>query len=154
MDVVTLTASDFYGKQEISEFSRCYLPILHIFISHPFICCRTRMPCQLTPLKLVEVSEEEDLPSSSFDAMRIAAISTVAFEGNPVPGGMITHLWAFMSPQGKRAMFVLAEQGHDRNKMLHVRSDDKYLLLCLAGTSSARDALISALQPGMKPHPL
>jgi hypothetical protein len=83
--------------------------------------------------------------------MRIAAISTLAFGGDPVPGGMITHLWAFMSPQGKRAMFVLAEQGIDRSKTLHVRSDDKYLLLCLAGTSSSRRSLVSALQPGMKP---
>lgn len=108
------------------------------------------MPCQLTPLKLVDVSDAEEPSPATFDAMRIAAISTVAFEGDPLPGGMITNLWAFSSPQGKRAMFVLAEQGTDRNKTLHVRSDDKYLLLCLAGTSSSRHSLVSALQPGMK----
>jgi hypothetical protein len=109
------------------------------------------MPCQLTPIKLIAFPESEETPPVSFDSLRLAAISTVKFGGDPVPGGMITRLWSFMSPHGKRAMFVLAEQGNDKGKTLHVRGDEKQLLLCLTGTSTARNALISALQPGLKP---
>lgn len=108
------------------------------------------MPCQLAPLKLMPVLEDEEPPHVSFDSLRLSAISTVGFHGDPVPGGMISRLWAFVNPHGKRAMFVLAEQGSDKNTILHARGDDKDLLLCLAGTSTSRDALISALQPGMK----
>jgi hypothetical protein len=129
----------------------------------PFVFCRdslgdvdsfrflwTRMPCQLPPLKMEHMAEELDSPSTSFDAMRLVAISSVSFQGDPVPGGMITRLWAFVSPQGKRAMFVLAEQNSDKSKTLHVRGDDRQLLLCLTGTTASRNALISSLQPGMK----
>ncbi|KAG7374387.1 hypothetical protein IV203_013482 [Nitzschia inconspicua] len=110
----------------------------------------TRMPCQLTPLKLMAVPENEELPRVSYDSLRLSALSTLAFQGDPIPGGIITRLWAFISPQGKRAMFVLAEQESDNSTTLHARGDDKQLLLCLAGTGSSRNALISALQPGMK----
>ncbi|KAL3923951.1 MAG: hypothetical protein SGILL_001347 [Bacillariaceae sp.] len=110
----------------------------------------TRMPLQLPPLKLDPMADNFDPASTSFDAMRLAAISSVAFPGDPVPGGMITDLWAFMSPRGNRAMFVLAEQNSDKSKTLHVRGDDRQLLLCLIGTSASRNAVISTLQPGMK----
>jgi hypothetical protein len=82
--------------------------------------------------------------------LRLSAICTLAFHGDPVPGGLITRLWAFVSPHGKRAMFVLAEQVSDNTSTLHARGDDKQLLLCLAGTNASRNALIAALQPGMK----
>jgi hypothetical protein len=115
------------------------------FFSH-----RTRMPCQLTPLKLMPIPDDEDPPQSCFDSLRLSAISTLTFQGDPVPGGMITRLWAFASQQGKRVMFVLAEQASDKSTTLHARGDDKQLLLCLTGTSTSRNALIAALQPGMK----
>lgn len=109
------------------------------------------MSCQLTPFKLVADSSYEEGSHTSHDAMRLAALSNVKFEGDPVPGGMVTHLWAFMSPKGKRVMCVLGEQEGEDSKTLHVRGDDKQLLLCLAGTSSSRGALISALKPGLTP---
>jgi hypothetical protein len=110
----------------------------------------TRMPCQLTPLKLMPIPEDEEELRVSFDLLRLSAICTLAFHGDPVPGGMITRLWAFVSPHGKRAMFVLAEQVSDNTSTLHARGDDKQLLLCLAGTNASRNALIAALQPRMK----
>lgn len=110
------------------------------------------MPCQTTPIKLVSDPRAEEKSNTSndtsHDAIRLAAISTVTFKGDPVPGGMVKHLWAFMSPKGKRALFVLGEQEGDKSKTLHVRGDDKELLLCLAGTGNSRHALISALYPG------
>lgn len=126
-----------------------YFYILSDPLLHLCFAVRTRMPCQLTPLKLMPIPDDEEVPSV-FDSLRLSAMSTVAFQGDPVPGGMITRLWAFVNPSGKRAMFVLAEQRSDNSTTLHARGDDKQLLLCLAGTASSRDALISALQPGMK----
>lgn len=92
----------------------------------------------------------------SFDTLRLAALATVKFEGNPIPGGEITKLWAFVSLSGRRVLFVLAEsQGDERrgrtDKTIHVRGDDKQLLSCLAGTSSARKALVAAILPGLQP---
>ncbi len=109
------------------------------------------MPFQLTPFKLVADSSYDEESNTEHDAMRLAALSTVKFDGDPAPGGMITELWAFVSPKGKRVMFVLGEQDGEDTKTLHVRGDDKQLLLCLAGTSTSRNALISALKPGLKP---
>eukprot|EP00533_Pseudo-nitzschia_delicatissima_P009376 CAMPEP_0116110662 /NCGR_PEP_ID=MMETSP0327-20121206/18029_1 /TAXON_ID=44447 /ORGANISM="Pseudo-nitzschia delicatissima, Strain B596" /LENGTH=1325 /DNA_ID=CAMNT_0003603837 /DNA_START=88 /DNA_END=4065 /DNA_ORIENTATION=- len=111
----------------------------------------SRMPYNLTPFKLVADSSYDEESNSEYDAMRLAALSSVKFDGDPVPGGMITELWAFISPKGKRVLFVLGEQDGEGTKTLHVRSDDKQLLLCLVGTSSSRNDLISALKPGLKP---
>jgi len=109
------------------------------------------MPYQLTPFKLVKDPISEEKLPIFYDAIRLATISNLSFSGDPVSGGMVTHLWAFINPHGKRAMFVLGEQEGDKSKTLHVRGDDKQLLLCLTGTSISRNALISALQPGYKP---
>lgn len=106
------------------------------------------MPCQMTPLKLMPTDRAEVSPSSH-DTLHVSIVARLAFDGDPVPGGMITQLWAFMSLQGKRAMFVLAEQGSDKSTTLHSRGDDQNLLLCLAGTSTSRNVLVSALLPGM-----
>ena len=109
------------------------------------------MPCQLTPFKLVADPSYKESSCTIQDAIRLAALAAVKFKGDPVPGGVITHLWAFMSPKGKRVMFVLGEQEGEESKTLHVRGDDRQLLLCLIGTSTSRNALISALKPGLTP---
>ena len=111
----------------------------------------TRMPYQLTPFKIVADSNYDETSYTDHDARRLAILSNVKFEGNPIQGGMVTQLWAFISPKGKRVMFILGEQDGEDSKTLHVRGDDKQLLLCLVGTSSSRSALISALKPGLKP---
>jgi hypothetical protein len=116
----------------------------------------SRMPFQLPQLKLSAANSRSDendfedvmIPVTSNDALRLAGMSTLRFSGDTVPGGMVTRLWAFASPQGKRAMFVLAEQGNDKSTVFHVRGDDRQLLLLLTGTSTARRAVVSALQPG------
>jgi len=104
----------------------------------------SRMPCQLAPLKLVADPSSSNVPERFYDELRVAAISGLKFEGE----GTITHVWAFVNPRGKRAMFVLSEE--DDVQTLHARGDDRQLLLCLLGTSSSRNALISALKPGLR----
>jgi hypothetical protein len=71
------------------------------------------------------------------------------FAGEAIPGGFVTHLWAFMSMNGNRALFVMAESEND--KTMHIRGDDKSLLSCLVGTKGARRAVVGALVPGMQP---
>jgi hypothetical protein len=109
------------------------------------------MPYQSTPFKLVADPNYEEASHTFHFSMQLAALSAVKFDGDPVQGGRVTHLWAFMSSKGKRVMCVLGEQDGEESKTLHVRGDDKQLLLCLVGTSTSRRSLISALKPGLKP---
>lgn len=103
----------------------------------------SRVPYQVPPMK-VEVVDES--LSNSYIGTRLAAISTLRFRGEAIPGGSVTKLWAFMSLGGKRALFVMAESEND--KTIHIRGDDKSLLSCLVGTKKARSALVAALEPG------
>mmetsp|Transcript_13061 Transcript_13061/g.31877 ORF Transcript_13061/g.31877 Transcript_13061/m.31877 type:complete len:1307 (+) Transcript_13061:88-4008(+) len=172
----SLGGGDKGGKVVTDQKENIVIPCQHVRLSpmiglqpDPFVffrdpcgdlsCFRylwSRMPFQLGQLKLTAVNsdgnddadEDEKLTGASNDAIRLAAISTLRFGGDIVPGGMVTRLWAFSSPQGKRVMFVLAEQGNDKSTALHARGDDRQLLLALAGTSTARKAVVSALQPG------
>jgi len=109
------------------------------------------MPFQLTPLKLVAGKNFGEVAHTLHDAMRLALLSTIKFEGDSTSSGMFTDLWAFMSPKGKRVMCVLGEQEDENGKVLHIRGDDKQLLLCLVGTMTSRYAFISALKPGLRP---
>lgn len=106
------------------------------------------MPCQTTPVRLMADPNNGMKGNFSHDAIRLAAISSLKFKGDSIQGGSIRHLWAFISPRGKRVMFVMVEQDNDDNKTLHVRGDDKELLLCLLGARNARQAVVSSLQPG------
>jgi hypothetical protein len=116
----------------------------------------SRMPCQIPPLKVAPASSPASV-QVSFDTVRLAAISTLRFAGESISGGVVTKLWAFMSISGKRVLFVMAESEIDtgnygsNDKTVHVRGDDKALLGCLTGTSSARRALVGALEPGLQP---
>jgi hypothetical protein len=116
----------------------------------------SRMPCNIPPLRVAPLSKDEPAPVSH-DGMRICAFSTLRFPGESIPNGTVTKLWAFMSLQGKRVLCVMAESDVDtgnygtNDKTLHVRGDDKDLLCCLAGTSTARHALVAALGPGLYP---
>lgn len=116
----------------------------------------SRMPFQITPLKIAPESNGASI-QVSFDTLRLAALSMVKFQGNAIPGGDVTKLWAFLSLSGKRVLFVLAESAGDSrrrgpaDKTIHVRGDDKQLLCCLTGTASARTSLVAALLPGMRP---
>ena len=116
----------------------------------------SRMACNIPPLRVAPLSKDESAPVSH-DAMRVCAFSTLRFPGESIPNGTVTKLWAFMSLQGKRILCVMAESDVDtgnygtNDKTLHVRGDDKDLLCCLAGTSTARHAMVAALAPGSYP---
>ncbi|CAJ1934234.1 unnamed protein product [Cylindrotheca closterium] len=106
----------------------------------------SRVPYQVPPMKVGGVN---DTASTPHNGSRLAAISTLRFRGEAIPGGLVTKLWAFMSLGGKRALFVMAESEDD--KTIHIRGDDKSLLSCLVGTKKARCAVAAALEPGSQP---
>lgn len=106
----------------------------------------SRAPYQVPPMK---VGVDDGAVSTSNDGARLAAISTLRFRGEAIPGGLVTKLWAFMSLGGKRVLFVMAESEED--KTLHIRGDDKGLLSCLVGTKKSRCAMAAALEPGTQP---
>jgi hypothetical protein len=109
----------------------------------------SRVPFQTTPLKIEVRSDDEPtgpINPPLHEEIRLAAVSTIRFGGESIPGGQVTKLWAFMSIGGKRALFVLAESKQD--KTVHVRGDCKALLACLVGTQSGRRILVGSLQPG------
>ena len=113
----------------------------------------SRMPHQIPPIKVSPVEDSTPIPNqTSYDAIRLAALSTLRFAGSSIPGGDITQLWAFASLGGRRVLFVMAESElSDKNeegsteKTLHVRGDDKILLSCLTGSTTARKSLLSCL---------
>ena len=122
----------------------------------------SRMPCSIPPLRIAPASSpgDRELVSTrvSSDAKRLAAISTVRFVGEAIPGGFVTKLWAFMSLGGKRLLCVMAESDADtgdpgsNDRTMHVRGDDKHLLCCLTGTATSRSFFVSALAPGFRPQ--
>lgn len=111
-----------------------------------------RLPSEPPPLKLVAQADDSS-PRVSFDTVRLAALSTVKFNGNAIRGGEVTKLWAFASVSGKRVLCALVESsgGGHISTVLHVRSDDKKVTTCLVGTASARQAFVAALAPGFAP---
>ena len=114
----------------------------------------SNMPYQIPPLSLMNDPANFDA-GVAVDTKRLAALATVKFEGNAIPGGQVTRLWALSSLTGMRVLFVLAESEGDSKRKnssgttLHVRSDDKQLLCCLTGTRGSRKALVAALMPGL-----
>lgn len=75
-----------YGRSNIAMPKLSYIALLTDALLHALFALRTRMPCQLTPLKLMPIPVDEEIPSVSFDSLRLSVISTVAFHGDPVPG--------------------------------------------------------------------
>lgn len=106
----------------------------------------SRVPYQVPPLK---ITVNDDHSETAYQEIRLAAISTIRFDGEAIPGGFVTKLWAFISMNGKRALFVMAESEND--KTIHIRGDDKSLLSCLVGTKGARRSIVGGLEPGMQP---
>ena len=136
-----------------------------------------RMSHHLAPLRIVEESTTSKdsmlYESSSIDdddqiARKIARMSEVKWDGEAIPGGTATKLWAFMTLAGHRLYCVLIE-GDDNNKdnnnkrsgksnsdvsvsqktnieyTLHFRAEAKASLYCIAGSRTSREAIVKAL---------
>jgi hypothetical protein len=112
-----------------------------------------RFPYQLAPINISpQRKKHHSIPHPT--TQKIAKMSSLVWEGEAIPGGVATRLWAFMSYAGHRAYCVLTEADGDnvqKKQTLHFRGDDRALLFSLAGTESSREIVVSSLIPGMSP---
>ena len=81
----------------------------------------------------------------------IAKISSLNWEGEAIPGGVATNLWAFMTRSGYRMYCVLTENDDQTQQTLHFRGDDRALLYSVAGSKNSRESVVASLLPGMVP---
>lgn len=91
---------------------------------------------------------EEDELSGNIICENVAASSSLWFEGEAIPGGFATKLWAFMSLTGERVLCAMTETENE-TLSLHLRADGKHLLFTLVGSREARKAVVATLVPDM-----
>lgn len=84
-------------------------------------------------------------------AASTAEMSTLIWNGEAIPGGYATMAWAFGTLSGHKVLIVLAETDADTRTTIHVRGDDKAVLVGLVASGTARRDLVEALVPGMEP---
>jgi hypothetical protein len=112
-----------------------------------------RMPYQLSPIRVVPLSGDQDSATSA-DSMgkKVCEMASLTWEGEAIPSGFATRLWAYMTLSGQRVFGVLAEsdsEDADKPTALYLRADDRSLLFSLVGSKTGRAAFVAALLPGM-----
>ena len=118
-----------------------------------------RMPNAVPPIKMksagaahdagfpVDIDDDDDVPEDIIDRP-VGEASCLLFEGEAIPGGFATKLWAFMSLSGDRVMCVMTET--ETNALsLHLKADNKSLLFALVGSKESRKAVVAALTTGL-----
>lgn len=123
-----------------------------------------RMPHAVPPIKLKPKSSAKDTGFGGFQSEMedeigddetedvigkgLAEASSLLFEGEAIPGGFATKLWAFMSLSGERVMCVMTET-ENNTLSLHLKSDCKSLIYTLVGSRGCRQAVVAAVVTGM-----
>ncbi|GKY91108.1 hypothetical protein MPSEU_000083600 [Mayamaea pseudoterrestris] len=108
------------------------------------------MPFRVAELK-VAPSDNQVTPCSTTDK-KLASISALKWDGEAVPGGFATALWAFMTLQGNRVFACLIENESGKNTpsmSIHFRGDDQQVLGALFASLLAKKTIIAALCPGV-----
>jgi len=166
-------ANAFRGEGDKSETENLVLPGEPLFLSPlvglqpcPLVFFRDcwgdidtfrflwfRMSYQLPPLSLLVNSDFQEKDTM---AIKIGTMSCLTWEGEAIPGGYATKVWAFMTQSGSRLLAVFAESDADSANTsskfsLHFRGDDNRVLCRIAGSKAARGAVVAALMPGMTP---
>jgi hypothetical protein len=112
-----------------------------------------RMPYQLSPIRVVPISGDQDSAKPA-DSMgrKVCEMSSLTWEGEAIPSGFATRLWAYTTLSGQRVFGVLAESDSEdvaKPTALYLRADDRSLLFSLVGSKVGREAFVAALVPGM-----
>ena len=95
----------------------------------------------------VDVDDEENTPADIIDKS-VGEASCLLFEGEAIPGGFATKLWAFMSLSGDRVMCVMTET-ESNAVSLHLKADNRFLMYALVGSKESRKAIVAALTTGL-----
>ena len=112
-----------------------------------------RFPHQLAPMKVAAAPKDQRQSEQTVNPMtrKIAKMAALTWEGEAIPGGVATNLWAFMTLGGYRAYCVLTENDDQTQQTLHFRGDDRKVLFSLAGSKSSRESVVASMLPGMVP---
>lgn len=92
--------------------------------------------------------DEENEEYGDIIGQDVATASSLSFEGEAIPGGYATKLWAFMALTGERVLCIMTEAENGAIS-LHLRADCKKLLLSLVGSHEGRQTVIDTLAPQM-----
>lgn len=106
-----------------------------------------RLPFSLAPLTIVDQSDQSANPTTR----KISTMASLMWEGEAVPGGVATNLWAFQTLSGHRILCVLTESETPEaqsEQNLFFRGDSKPLLFSLICSKEARDSVVSAMIQG------
>jgi hypothetical protein len=113
-----------------------------------------RFPYHLAPLKVVAQAEQPAMREPNPITRKIASMSSLTWEGEAIPGGVATYLWAFMTLSGQRVFCVLTESdspNSESQQTLYFRGDDQSVLYSLVGSKTSRGSVVASLLPGMSP---
>jgi hypothetical protein len=114
-----------------------------------------RFQYHLVPLRLLSTRGQSSVQSGNPITRKIAEMASLSWDGEAIPGGVATKLWAFMSLSGFRVFCVLTESDSPNapspQRALHVRGDDQALLFSFIGSKASRDSVVSSLVPDMLP---
>jgi hypothetical protein len=109
------------------------------------------MPFRLAPIKIA--ASENPVPSHPSDK-RLALISSLRWDGEAIPGGFASGMWALMALNGSRVLCCLVEIDDGKKApglAVHFRGDNKRMLYSLTASKAARESIVSALCPGYAP---
>ena len=107
-----------------------------------------RFPYQLDAMGIVSSAGKRTKADNPITRM-ISKMASLTWEGEAIPGGVATNLWAFMTLSGHRLYCVLTENDDQTQQTLHFRGDDRRVLYSIAGSKISREAVVASLLPGM-----
>ena len=111
-----------------------------------------RFPYQLSPIKLALNRSNNDGNNINPITQKVAEMSSLEWEGEAIPGGVASRLWAFFSFSGARLYCILTESdgpNTDVQRTLYIRGDDQQLLFSFIGSKQSRQSVVSSLLPNM-----
>jgi hypothetical protein len=96
-----------------------------------------RFPYLLAPLKIVKHGEQPTMPEPNLLTRKIAMMSSLTRDGEAIPGGVATNMWAFMTLSGQWVFCVVTESASpnlESQQTFYFRGDNQSVLFSLVGS--------------------
>jgi hypothetical protein len=111
-----------------------------------------RFPHLLAPIKIAECRNNDQVNHVNPITQKIAEMSSLEWDGEAIPGGVASKLWAFFTKTGARVYCILTESDSpnaDVQRTLYIRGDDQQLLFSFVGSKNSRQSVVASLLPNM-----
>ena len=111
-----------------------------------------RFPHQLAPIKLIVHRNNYETHGLNPITQKVAEMSSLEWEGEAIPGGVASKLWAFFAASGARVYCILTESDSPNaavERTLYIRGDDQKLLFSFVGSKQSRQSVVTSLLPSM-----